>query len=141
MRSLTAPRSRTLLPTLVLSSVACLLAAPLMLTRRDAPPPPAAAAPAPLERARETYGRIPLSFEANRGQADASVNFLARGAGYALFLKPAEAVFVLQNSGSVARDKDAAAEPSSKTDLPLNVDAPRSKADPRRAPPRRRCCA
>ena len=133
MRSLTAPRSRTLLPTLVLSSVACLLAAPLMLTRRDAPPPPAADAQAPLERARETYGRIPLSFEANRGQADASIDFLARGAGYALFLKPAEAVFVLQNSGAGARD-GAAAEPSLKTDLPLNVDAPQSKAHPRRAP-------
>ncbi len=46
-------------------------------------------------QAREAYGRIALSFEANRGQMDESVNFLARGAGYTLFLKPTEAVFVL----------------------------------------------
>ncbi|MET0648839.1 MAG: SBBP repeat-containing protein [Pyrinomonadaceae bacterium] len=121
------------MPTLVLSSVACLLAAPLMLTRRAAPPPPAAGAQAPLERARETYGRIPLSFEANRGQTDASVNFLARGAGYALFLKPTEAIFVLQNSASGARDEDRA-EHSLTTDTPPKTDAPQSKADPRRAP-------
>ncbi|HEY0003167.1 MAG TPA: SBBP repeat-containing protein [Pyrinomonadaceae bacterium] len=46
-------------------------------------------------QAREAYGQIAMSFEANRGQTDASVNFLARGAGYTLFLKPTEAVFVL----------------------------------------------
>src|SRR5215210_6176715 len=46
----------------------------------------------------DTYGQIPLSFEANKGQTDGSVNFLARGAGYALFLKPTEAVFVLRKS-------------------------------------------
>jgi hypothetical protein len=35
-------------------------------------------------REREAYRQLPLSFEANHGQADASVNFVARGAGYAL---------------------------------------------------------
>ena len=43
----------------------------------------------------ETYGRLPLSFEANRGQADGKVQFLSRGAGYALFLSPDEAVLAL----------------------------------------------
>ncbi|HEY0101502.1 MAG TPA: SBBP repeat-containing protein, partial [Pyrinomonadaceae bacterium] len=51
------------------------------------------------ERAREAYGRMELSFEANRGQTAAPVNFLARGAGYTLFLKPAEAVFVMTPQG------------------------------------------
>src|SRR2546423_4967455 len=41
------------------------------------------------------YGRLPLSFEANRGQTDASVDFLARGSGYMLFLTPAQAVLSL----------------------------------------------
>jgi hypothetical protein len=50
-------------------------------------------------QAREAYGRIPLGFEANRGQTDESVNFLARGAGYTLFLRPTEAVFVLSHKG------------------------------------------
>jgi hypothetical protein len=48
--------------------------------------------------AREAYGKVGLSFEANRGQTDEQVNFLARGAGYTLFLTSAEAVFVLANS-------------------------------------------
>lgn len=48
------------------------------------------------DHARNAYGQIELSFEANRGQTDDSVNFLARGAGYTLFLKPTEAVFRLR---------------------------------------------
>ena len=40
-------------------------------------------------------GPLPLTFEPNVGQADASVKFLARGRGYGLFLTPNETVFVL----------------------------------------------
>ena len=62
MRLLTARLSRTLLPTLVLSTVAGLLAAPL-LSGRCAPTPPRPGAESPAraarERALETYGRIP----------------------------------------------------------------------------------
>jgi len=47
---------------------------------------------------RNSYGKLPLSFEANQGQTDAQVKFIARGAGYTLFLTPAEAVFSLQQS-------------------------------------------
>jgi hypothetical protein len=65
----------------------------------EAPTPPAAAssqrAPLTAARARDSYGQLPLSFEANRGQAGGEVNFLARGAGYMLALSPAEAVFAL----------------------------------------------
>jgi hypothetical protein len=46
----------------------------------------------------ENYGRLPLSFEANEGQCDGRVKFLARGNEYNLFLTPAEAVFVLNKS-------------------------------------------
>ncbi len=52
----------------------------------------------PAEHALGSYGQIELSFEANRGQTDDSVNFLARGAGYTLFLKPTEAVFRLRHA-------------------------------------------
>lgn len=41
------------------------------------------------------YDRLPLRFEANRGQVDNRVNFLARGSGYNLFLTPTEAVLRL----------------------------------------------
>ncbi len=68
---------------------------------------PTSSQPAPLTvaRVREVYGQIELSFEANRGQADASADFVARGAGYAIFLKPTEAVFVLaRRAGSATQD-------------------------------------
>lgn len=45
-----------------------------------------------------TYGRMPLSFEPNQGQADARVKFLSRGAGQSLFLTSTEALLVLQGS-------------------------------------------
>jgi hypothetical protein len=60
-------------------------------------------------QAREAYGQIALSFEANRGQTDESVNFLARGAGYTLFLKPTEAVFVLRNAECGLRNENSVA--------------------------------
>lgn len=43
----------------------------------------------------ESYGRLPLTFEANRGQVDQTVRFLSRGLGYTLFLTPTEAVLSL----------------------------------------------
>jgi uncharacterized protein (TIGR03437 family) len=44
----------------------------------------------------ENYNNLPLSFEANCGQTDANVKFLARGDGYNLFLTPTEAVISLR---------------------------------------------
>src|SRR5262245_44849739 len=41
------------------------------------------------------YGRLPLSFEPNAGQFADEVRFRARGAGYALWLTPDEAVLSL----------------------------------------------
>src|SRR5437667_11742658 len=54
--------------------------------------PAAAAADA---RVSEAYGRLPLHFEANRGQTHEDVRFLARGPGYSLYLTAGEAVLVL----------------------------------------------
>ncbi|HXJ95413.1 MAG TPA: choice-of-anchor D domain-containing protein [Terriglobia bacterium] len=42
-----------------------------------------------------SYGKLPLSFEANLGQTDPGVRFLARGSGYTLLLTRVEAVLVL----------------------------------------------
>jgi len=44
------------------------------------------------------YGKLPLRFEVNRGQADQQVKFLSRGQGYSLFLTPTEAVLQLRNA-------------------------------------------
>src|SRR6266568_5609241 len=43
------------------------------------------------------YGHLPLSFEANQGQTDAQVQFLAHGQGYTLFLTAREAVFAFRS--------------------------------------------
>ena len=58
------------------------------------------------------YGKLPLSFEQNTGQTDAAVDFIARGAGYSLFLEATEAVFVLSNQSG--KQRTSAAQPSNK---------------------------
>ena len=55
--------------------------------------PHAASAKPPIS---EAYGKIPLHFEANRGQAHREVRFVSRGAGYGLYLTAAEAVLVME---------------------------------------------
>ena len=75
---------RTLLCTLAITSIACAAATP---------PPPAPVGAARLDR---DFGKVPLSFEPNRGQVDSQVQFLSRGQGYALYLTPGEAVLQLQ---------------------------------------------
>ena len=49
-----------------------------------------------------SYGKLPLSFEANLGQAEAGVKFLSRGRGYGLFLTSSEAVLELRKSSVVS---------------------------------------
>ena len=51
-------------------------------------------------RIMDTYGRLPLAFEVNRGQTDLQVKYLSRGRGYGLFLTPGEVVLVARKSHS-----------------------------------------
>lgn len=61
----------------------------------------------------EAYGKLPLSFEANAGQADRQVRFLSHGSGYTLFLTSNEAVLVAgKNKFQVTRMKLAGANPA-----------------------------
>jgi len=46
-------------------------------------------------RALDAYGKLPLTFEQNSGQTDARVKFLARGAGYTVFLTDHDATLRL----------------------------------------------
>jgi hypothetical protein len=48
-------------------------------------------------RLAESYGKLPLTFEANQGQTDSQVKFLSRGRGYALFLTGNDAVLSLRS--------------------------------------------
>src|SRR5258706_12829782 len=47
-------------------------------------------------RVLDTYGRLPLAFEANQGQTDPQVKFVSRGTGYNLFLTATEAMLALR---------------------------------------------
>jgi Bacterial Ig-like domain (group 3)/Beta-propeller repeat len=48
----------------------------------------------------DSYGKLPLSFEANHGQAGGQVKFLSRTGGYTLFLTGDEAVLALRGSAA-----------------------------------------
>src|SRR5206468_8306325 len=67
------------------------------------------AAAATDARVSETYGKLPIHFEANRGQTHKDVRFLSRGAGYSLYLTEGEAVLVLTKPNADST-RDARAE-------------------------------
>jgi len=61
------------------------------------------AAAATDARVSERYGKLPLQFEANRGQTHKDVRFLSRGPGYSLYLTAGEAVLVLSKPNADAK--------------------------------------
>jgi hypothetical protein len=67
------------------------------LPQAPSPARPDAAKPSPANESlvRQKYGELPLSFEANDGQTDSQVRFLARGPSYTLSLTATEAVMVM----------------------------------------------
>ena len=96
----------------LLLSLAALLAANSFTLAQTAPPisshsDPAKSSSTPDSKASaailDSYGKLPLSFEANHGQSDARVKFLSRTGAYSLFLTPDEAVLALSGKG---KDKD-----------------------------------
>ncbi|MGH7966904.1 MAG: SBBP repeat-containing protein, partial [Candidatus Binatia bacterium] len=52
------------------------------------------------------YGTLPLTFEANRGQVEQPVKYLARGNGYILYLTPTEVVMQLQSADFGLRNNE-----------------------------------
>ena len=81
--------------------------------------------PATRASVEENYGKLPLSFEANNGQVDDAVKFLARGSGYTLFLTSTEAVLSLRHG----KAKDPMAKPGRepKESRPVGNDVVRLK--------------
>ena len=83
----------------------CAMAASFGLAKRKTLPAPAIATPARAtappnamahRRLAHEYGTLPLSFEANQGQTDSSVQFISHSSGYTLFLRQTDAFLVLQ---------------------------------------------
>ncbi len=63
-----------------------------------------AAAPEARDEAQtvQNYGRLPLSFEANRGQTDGQVKFVSRGNGYSVYLTDRAAILALTRANRLA---------------------------------------
>src|SRR6516164_9924163 len=70
-------------------------------------------------RLAETYGKLPMRFEANQGQTDANVKFLARGAGYRLFLTGNDAVIALRKPLAIGSSSASRADGFASTSLHL----------------------
>src|SRR5271154_7620053 len=49
------------------------------------------------------YGQLPLSFEPNVGQARTGVDYIARGAGFSIYLSPAAATLAVAEKELSAR--------------------------------------
>ena len=85
-----------LLLAVVASFLVSLGHSPFDKTLPAARPPEDARKQAALSRVAAEFAQMPLRFEANDGQADPRVKFMARGRGYTLFLTADAAVLALQ---------------------------------------------
>jgi len=74
------------------------------------------------------YGKLPLSFEKNEGQADSKVKFLSQGQGYSLFLTPTESVLTLTKP---IKDQKPATEKHRKKKTSRNMNHQNSFVIPR----------
>src|SRR5258708_2821587 len=84
-------------------------ASPLIaLTSATAAPPNISEAD--RQQVAASYAKLPLGFEANRGQSDPQVKFLARGSGYSLFLTSNEAVLTLKRTSQESKERADNAE-------------------------------
>jgi hypothetical protein len=81
------------------------------------------------DQALASYNQVPLSFEANVGQADAAVHFLAHGSGYSLTLTAQEAVLNLQQPTTTSAV--GARKPSEAAAMSLHVQLLGANAAPR----------
>jgi hypothetical protein len=71
---------------------------------------------------------LPLFFEQNQGQTAPQVKFLARGAGYGLFLTADEAVLELQTSALSTQHSALRSQPSSRSVIRMRLEGANSSA-------------
>ncbi|MBZ5615898.1 MAG: SBBP repeat-containing protein [Acidobacteriia bacterium] len=85
------------LSAILLSAMALSQSNPLLLINQSAGVvAPISASPKAQVKILDSYGKLPLGFEANQGQTDSRVKFLSRTSGYSLFLTADEAVLALR---------------------------------------------
>lgn len=109
--------------------IAIFLVAFLAACRGSQKPAPVKAVAPAAGRIDPDYGKLPLNFEPNRGQADARVDFLARGAGYSLFLDPTEAVLSLHKPVRARDVASVAAKSAGAAHRPATATHPRADAE------------
>lgn len=100
-------RSRHTLPHVILLAGVIAAVTPVLAENPIATP----SATANHAKATQDYGKLPLAFEANRGQADPGVKFLSHGAGYSLFLTGSEAVLALGRADCKAKADEHLSKP------------------------------
>src|ERR1700722_6863151 len=67
-------------------------------------------APTTLQpKVNSTYGHLPLTFQANKGQTDPRGQYMSQGDGYSVFLTCQGMVLLLRSSASTADSKASAA--------------------------------
>jgi hypothetical protein len=87
------------------------------------PSVPAPGQQAARSRVLRAYAALPLSFEANRGQAPRGAQFLGRVPGYTLSLQPGEAVLELQEPGVRSQESAESRQSSAVSRQSLRDDA------------------
>jgi hypothetical protein len=92
--------------------------------------------PASQAKIREGYGKLPLSFEANQGQADSQVKFLTRTGAYSMFLTRDEAVLVLREPKAKNKNKDKGKDDKDKFSVETRLAASPAKANSTPTPER-----
>src|SRR5258708_7666719 len=98
MRDRPSPRTQVCDPSRGRTTMSLVLTAIVLLTAVASTgdtPASSPVAPEAKERVTASYGKLPLHFEANQGQTDDQVKFLARGSGYGLFLSSTASGLVL----------------------------------------------
>jgi hypothetical protein len=65
-------------------------------------------------RVQASLGALPLAFEANQGQTDPQVKYMARGSGYTVFLTANDTVFALQSLATESAEKEVSAKATTK---------------------------
>jgi len=77
----------------------------------------------------EAYGKLPLAFEPNLGQADRRAKFVARGAGFLLYLTPTQVVCALPVAQvEKAQCQNSVSSVKSKTELRMTLGGANAEA-------------
>jgi len=88
--------------------------------------------PTPQNHVLANYGKLPLTFEANQGQTDPRVKFLAHGHGYSVFLTSGQMVLDLRPSAvTVNAGKNSAAANQKATDAVIQINMVGANPNPK----------